>query len=271
MLKWCKRVNLKSKSLYSSECGKIRTKKAPDTDAFYAVFSTRSVYSLLIRLMLIFCFIKYLYLQSCEVLTIFLLKCQETCYSLFFLCLYLCVMSNVSNLEVLHFYSCFSHCCDASSVRQLRIKQTTPTMDKGKIRNPKEDSRKDCLWQKKNVYALHKNLIFPFRYLFCKSDQILRKLRILSLLMKKSLIENFTFCAVMNEKSWSCIKICYFMNVFCRSVFRTQINIYDGAYLRKESTAKRQFYNMIPFMRSKYLYVLYNGFFSWRRLFKPIL
>ena len=113
--------------------------------------------------------------------------------------------------------------------------------------------------------------LHPFRYLFCKSDQILRKLRILSLLMKKSLIENFTFCAVMNEKSWSCIKICYFMNVFCRSVFRTQINIYDGAYLRKESTAKRQFYKMIPFMRSKYLYVLYNGFFSWRRLFKPIL
>ena len=236
VLKRYKIVNLKSKSLYSVRMRENTDQKSSGYRRFLrSVFDSFSIYiySLLIRLMLIFYFIKYLYLQSCEVLTIFLLKFQGTCYSLFFLSLYLCVMSNVSNLEVFHFYSCFSYCCDVSSVRQLRIKQTTPTMDTGKERNPREDSWKDCLWQKENIYTLHKTLIFPFRYLFCKSDQILRKPRILSLLMNKSLIENFIFCAVMNEKSWSCIKICYFMNVCCRSVFKTQLNIYDRAYLRK--------------------------------------
>ena len=148
VLKRYKIVNLKSKSLYSVRMRENTDQKSSGYRRFLrSVFDSFSIYiySLLIRLMLIFYFIKYLYLQSCEVLTIFLLKFQGTCYSLFFLSLYLCVMSNVSNLEVFHFYSCFSCCCDVSSVRQLRIKQTAPTMDTGKERNPREDSRKDCL------------------------------------------------------------------------------------------------------------------------------
>ena len=38
-----------------------------------------------------------------------------------------------------------------------------------------------------------------FKYFFGKHDQIRRKLRIWSHLLKKSLIENFIFCAVFVE------------------------------------------------------------------------
>ena len=38
---------------------------------------------------------------------------------------------------------------------------------------------------------------FAIKYLFSKYDQICRKLQIWSHLLKKSLIENFTFCAVI--------------------------------------------------------------------------
>ena len=58
------------------------------------------------------------------------------------------------------------------------------------------------LGQNKKVHGLpfglstaHK-MKFSIKDLFCKCDQIRRKLRIWSHLLKKSLIENFTFCAV---------------------------------------------------------------------------
>ena len=41
-----------------------------------------------------------------------------------------------------------------------------------------------------------KNKIFPIKNLFTKCDQICKKLRIWSHLLKKSLLENFIFCAV---------------------------------------------------------------------------
>ena len=40
------------------------------------------------------------------------------------------------------------------------------------------------------------NMKFSIKYLFSKFDQICRKLRIWSRLLKKSLMENFIFCRV---------------------------------------------------------------------------
>ena len=42
---------------------------------------------------------------------------------------------------------------------------------------------------------------FPIKDFFGKYDQIRRKLRIWSHLLKKSLIENFIFCAVKTQNS----------------------------------------------------------------------
>ena len=42
---------------------------------------------------------------------------------------------------------------------------------------------------------------FSIKYFFSKCDQIRRKLRILSLLLKKSLMENFIFCIVVGGRS----------------------------------------------------------------------
>ena len=40
---------------------------------------------------------------------------------------------------------------------------------------------------------------FPIKDFFSKSSQILRKLRMRSYLLKKSLMENFIFCAVLSQ------------------------------------------------------------------------
>ena len=40
---------------------------------------------------------------------------------------------------------------------------------------------------------------FSFKDFFCKCDQIPKKLRIWSHLLKKSLMENFIFCAVLHN------------------------------------------------------------------------
>ena len=44
---------------------------------------------------------------------------------------------------------------------------------------------------------------FSIRDFFSKCDQIRSFLRIWSHLLKKSLMENFTFCAVFNKKTFS--------------------------------------------------------------------
>ena len=44
-------------------------------------------------------------------------------------------------------------------------------------------------------HTLHKKLKFSIKYFFIKCDQICRKLRIWSHLLKKFLMENFIFCA----------------------------------------------------------------------------
>ena len=48
---------------------------------------------------------------------------------------------------------------------------------------------------------------FAIKYFFSKCDQTRRKLRIWSHLLKKSLLENFIFCAVQNgfQKLWQVI------------------------------------------------------------------
>ena len=62
---------------------------------------------------------------------------------------------------------------------------------------------------------------FSIKDFFCKCDQIRRKLRIVSHLLKKSLLENFIFCAVQQEmiiiiyksdylrRSWNFIKMIF--------------------------------------------------------------
>ena len=51
------------------------------------------------------------------------------------------------------------------------------------------------------VLTLHKKWSFPLR-ISSKCDQICRKLRIWSHLLKKSLMENFIFCAVSGALLW---------------------------------------------------------------------
>ena len=48
-----------------------------------------------------------------------------------------------------------------------------------------------------NRHAFHKKRNFSLRFLISKCNEMHRKLRILSHLLKKSLMENFIFCAVM--------------------------------------------------------------------------
>ena len=48
-----------------------------------------------------------------------------------------------------------------------------------------------------NIIYIAQKRKFPIKDFFSKCDQIRRKLRIWSLLMKKSLMENFIFCAVL--------------------------------------------------------------------------
>ena len=49
------------------------------------------------------------------------------------------------------------------------------------------------------VNALHKKMKFSIKDFFSKCEQIRRKLRIWSHLLKKSLMDNFIFCAVMSK------------------------------------------------------------------------
>ena len=49
-----------------------------------------------------------------------------------------------------------------------------------------------------------------------KCDQILRKLRIWSHLLKKSLMENFIFCVVV----FPTVLVFYKMNMFCCQIFQ---------------------------------------------------
>ena len=55
------------------------------------------------------------------------------------------------------------------------------------------------------VHKIHyiKKMKFSIKYFFSKCDQIRRKLQIWSHLVKKSLMENFIFCAVMIKQHFS--------------------------------------------------------------------
>ena len=52
------------------------------------------------------------------------------------------------------------------------------------------------LWEKDNPVHTAQKMKFSIKDFFRKCDQIRRKLRIWSPLLKKSLMENFIFCAV---------------------------------------------------------------------------
>ena len=53
-----------------------------------------------------------------------------------------------------------------------------------------------CSWQNKILLTAQKK--FSIKDFFSKCDQIRRKLRVRSHLMKKSLIENYIFCTLIN-------------------------------------------------------------------------
>ena len=64
-----------------------------------------------------------------------------------------------------------------------------------------------CVADLENIFTAHKKKTFPIKNLFSKCDQICSFLRIWSYLLKKSLIENFFFCAMF----WS-TQSCYSYN-----------------------------------------------------------
>ena len=53
--------------------------------------------------------------------------------------------------------------------------------------------------QKFKAFNTVQKMKFSIKDFFCKCDQIRRKLRIWTRLLKKSLIENFIFCAVWHR------------------------------------------------------------------------
>ena len=68
-------------------------------------------------------------------------------------------------------------------------------------------------YQSLNSHTLRKKRLFPLRIsFFSKCDQIRRKLWIWSYLLKKSLTENFIFCAVIYDYSmYQASILCYFI------------------------------------------------------------
>ena len=77
----------------------------------------------------------------------------------------------------------------------------------------------------KEVYSFERTITaqkmkFSIKDFFSKCDQILRKLRIRSHLQKKSLMENFVFCAVY----WETLK--HHLHAYSLSVYLTVFLIY---------------------------------------------
>ena len=58
----------------------------------------------------------------------------------------------------------------------------------------------NLLLSERHVIHTAQKMKFSIKDLFSKCDQIRRKLRIWSHLLKKSLMENFIFCAVTNTR-----------------------------------------------------------------------
>ena len=69
------------------------------------------------------------------------------------------------------------------------------------------------------LLSLHKKMKFFIKDFFSKCDQISRKLRICSHLLKKSSMENFIFCAVSlfipkTKKSWVGVQKCQYYTMW---------------------------------------------------------
>ena len=90
-------------------------------------------------------------------------------------------------------------------------------------------------WDFQSVYGSNitvQKMKFSIKDFFSKSDQIRRKLGIWSHLLKKSLMENFIFCAVYGSLSWTVV-VCWSEPVHIGEpvlAFTTQIVIHWGVY-----------------------------------------
>ena len=72
--------------------------------------------------------------------------------------------------------------------------------------------------------TLHKRMKFSIKDLFSKCDQIRRKLRIWSHLLKKSLVENVIFCAELFEHIYRII--CNVFNTVSLALLQREFNLF---------------------------------------------
>ena len=98
-------------------------------------------------------------------------------------------------------------------------------------------------------YILHKKMKFSSKDFFGKCDQIRSFLRIWSNLLKKSLIENFIFCAVItpNPKMYCSSKFFLFYH-FHHRVFRIIFENPETMHFQKISTDISPFIPNAPFL-----------------------
>ena len=101
-------------------------------------------------------------------------------------------------------------------------------------------------WFARVPYTVQK-MKFSIKDFFSKYNQIRRKLRIWSHLLKKSLIENFNFCALKDELFWIS-----FERFFCNS--KTLFFLYNLVGFLKVYTCKLLLLFNTVYLMSKLLY-----------------
>ena len=117
-----------------------------------------------------------------------------------------------------------------------------------------------CLENRCSLAA--QKLKFSIKDFFGKCDQTRRKLRIWSYLLKKSLMENFTFCAVSRSWPTTVLKIDFFTDILQELCLQT-----FGKYLRQilifmwNSTIREKF----NFCFSEDFYKYWSNFYFGRR------
>ena len=106
---------------------------------------------------------------------------------------------------------------------------------------------------------------FSIEDFFSKCGQISRKLRIWSHLLKKSLIENFIFCAVTNH-----VFLRTFHSLPDLKIYKLVL-FYRGSMIYISVNGKLQ--KQIPEMTTNYGCILYQSFPKWnlKALFFPIV
>ena len=91
-----------------------------------------------------------------------------------------------------------------------------------------------------SIHFTTQKMKFSIQNFFSKCDQIRRKLRIWAHLLKKSLMENFIFCAVFNQEKLSC-PTCYLLLTHKKNYAYLTDSKYSTWLLKKYSRSETYF------------------------------